>query len=62
MKGNFRSSLEWRNDKKGKKEEKKIADDDGNEGQEESVQALIGQTVEKTSRFFQVSSCFNPDR
>lgn len=45
MKGNFRSSLEWRNDKKGKKEEKKIADDDGNEGQEESVQALIGSKV-----------------
>eukprot|EP00435_Cladocopium_sp_Y103_P062636 s587_g24.t1 len=46
MKGNFRSSLEWRNDKKAKKEEKnqkKTADDDSPEGQEESVQALIGR-------------------
>lgn len=41
---NMRSSLEWR---KGKKEDKKIAvpDEESPEGQEESVQALLGSKV-----------------
>ena len=52
MKGNFRSSLEWRNDKKGKKEEKKIADDDGNEGQEESVQSTDRPDCGKNIQIF----------